>query len=133
VEHADFAKGNTMSTIEDGAMQDKDGAHVDNLVKRLSNRTEMINYGNGDVRDIPDEDCVEAASELTRLREKAMEWERLAFDEAEKNNELIAEIERLKKQCEASVGLRQRLALAEEIAASLSAENERLRKALIGR
>jgi hypothetical protein len=41
-----------------------------------------------------------------------------------------AELTRLREQCEASVGLRQRLALAEEIAASLSAENERLRKAL---
>jgi dsDNA-binding SOS-regulon protein len=41
-----------------------------------------------------------------------------------------AELTRLREQCEASVGLRQRLALAEEIAAFLSAENERLRKAL---
>jgi hypothetical protein len=50
------------------------------------------------------------------------------------------ELTRLREENKASVGLRQRLALAEEIAASLhkqceakDAEIERLRKALIGR
>lgn len=35
--------------------------HAD-LSKRLRNHRVMMNYGNGDVRDEPDEDCEQAAS-----------------------------------------------------------------------
>jgi septal ring factor EnvC (AmiA/AmiB activator) len=93
---------------------------MSDLLWRLANRREMVNCGNGDVRDIPDEDCVEAAAELTRLREQC---------EAKD-----AEIERLKAELFAantnlkSVG--KALRRAGEDRASLSAENERLRKAL---
>lgn len=37
------------------------------LIRRLRNHREMVNYGNGDVRDIPDEDCVEAADLIGQL------------------------------------------------------------------
>jgi hypothetical protein len=38
------------------------------IVERLRNRREMINYGHGNVADVPDTDCMEAADEIERLR-----------------------------------------------------------------
>jgi len=38
------------------------------IVEKLRRRREMINRGHGDVQDIPDEDCMEAADEIERLR-----------------------------------------------------------------
>ena len=40
---------------------------VDDLVKRLRDRTIMRNYGNGCVRDEADDDCVEAADRIEEL------------------------------------------------------------------
>jgi hypothetical protein len=41
---------------------------MSDIVARMRCRTLMWNYGNGDVRDVPDEDCLEAADEIERLR-----------------------------------------------------------------
>lgn len=41
---------------------------TDDLVKRLRDRTIIRHYGNGCVRDEVDDDCVEAADEIERLR-----------------------------------------------------------------
>ncbi len=38
------------------------------IVARMRCRTLMWNRGNGDVRDVPDEDCLEAADKIERLR-----------------------------------------------------------------
>jgi hypothetical protein len=93
---------------------------MSDLLWRLTNRREMVNYGNGDVRDIPDEDCVEAAAELTSLREqceaKDAEIERLKAERDEQGRnacDLFDEAYRLRGEL-----------------TSLSAENERLREAL---
>lgn len=40
---------------------------MSDLVKRLRNRTIMVNYGHGDVRDVADEDCVAAADCIDAL------------------------------------------------------------------
>jgi predicted RNase H-like nuclease (RuvC/YqgF family) len=102
---------------------------MSDLLWRLTNRREMVNYGNGDVRDIPDEDCVEAAAELTRLREqceaKDAEIERLKAELATANQALS---ERWNET--AFKNMQNCVVAAEHKLASLSAENERLRKAL---
>jgi hypothetical protein len=41
---------------------------MSDIVARMRCRTLMLNCGNGDVRDLPDEDCLEAADEIERLR-----------------------------------------------------------------
>lgn len=38
------------------------------IVEKLRNRRAMINRGNGDVIDVPDDDCEEAANEIERMR-----------------------------------------------------------------
>jgi hypothetical protein len=42
---------------------------MSDIVARMRCRTLMWNCGNGDVRDVPDEDCLEAADEIERLCE----------------------------------------------------------------
>jgi hypothetical protein len=37
------------------------------IVERLRSRREMVDMGHGNVIDVPDEDCVEAANEIERL------------------------------------------------------------------
>lgn len=41
---------------------------MSDIVARMRCRTLMWNRGNGDVCDVPDEDCLEAADEIERLR-----------------------------------------------------------------
>jgi hypothetical protein len=56
-----------MNAIEDGAMQDKDAAQIDDLDRPLTLTERLM------ISDDPD--CVEAAAELTRLRERNAELE----------------------------------------------------------
>lgn len=41
---------------------------MDDIVERMRCRTLMQYRGHGDARDVPDEDCNEAADEIERLR-----------------------------------------------------------------
>ena len=71
------------------------------LVERLRNRREMVNYGSGDVRDIPDEDCEEAAARIVELEAEVERYKvaledtikGMQFDRRESEKKLEAELE----------------------------------------
>lgn len=49
---------------------------IDELVKRLRGRIQYVYGGNGNLLELSDDDCIEAAAELTRLRERNAELEK---------------------------------------------------------
>lgn len=65
---------------------------VGEMVRRLRNRTEMVNYGHGDVRDIPDEDCAQAADLIESLAARLAEavTETVAWRECAKYDPLMS-------------------------------------------
>lgn len=43
------------------------------ITEQLRNRREMVNHGNGNVTDEPDDICEEAANEIDRLRAEVLQ------------------------------------------------------------
>jgi predicted RNase H-like nuclease (RuvC/YqgF family) len=69
---------------------------TDTIAKRLRNRREMVDMGHGNVIDVPDEDCVEAADEIDRLLDENRKMNTTITKDAVKIIQLRDEIERLK-------------------------------------
>lgn len=70
---------------------------MNDIIARMRCRTLLVNRGNGDVRDVPDEDCLEAAAEIERLRAEVQEQARINGMGAERELALQAKIPRLRK------------------------------------
>ena len=70
----------------------------DDLVKRLRSRTVMVNYGHGDVRDIPDEECEEAANYIEQLEDQLAQsqfirWAARFEEQSDRIEKLEADLE----------------------------------------